>query len=103
MKKRTNPKKNNKKKIQNQKSSFNIIFANDLAGITLLKTSESLILENKIQSAINGVYIDAESNFNTIKTNKIRYNTLDINNTSLSSNNQFDNNECITSNPVRLC
>jgi parallel beta-helix repeat protein len=85
----------------------NVISGNQLAGITLVTTDDSLISNNDVKESQNGIFIDSGSNGNRIESNDILENELDLNNANgLAINvnsNSFSDNNCETSNPSGLC
>jgi len=85
----------------------NIIFDNDLAGITLVNSDDAKVSLNSITESNNGLYIDNQSNDNFLFWNNVKLNTIDINNANglpvNTNNNQFDQNNCDTSNPSGIC
>jgi parallel beta-helix repeat protein len=87
--------------------SKNVITGNQLAGITLVTTDDSLISNNDVKESQNGIYVDSGSNGNRIESNDILENELDLNNANgLAINvnsNSFSDNNCETSNPSGLC
>ena len=89
------------------KLTENLISGNVLTGISLVTTDNSLISKNDIRESENGIFVDAESNDNTIESNKALRNRVDLNNANgLATNvnqNGFSDNNCETSNPSGLC
>ena len=85
----------------------NVITGNQLAGITLVATHDSIISNNDVKESQNGIYVDSGSNGNKIKSNDVLENELDLNNANgLAINvnsNSFSDNNCETSNPSGLC
>ena len=85
----------------------NFITGNQLAGIALNTTDDSLIYKNDVRESENGIYIDAQSNGNRIESNDIFENMVDLNNANgLAINvnsNSFSDNNCETSKPSGLC
>ena len=85
----------------------NVISGNQLAGITLVTTDDSLISNNDVKESHNGIYVDSESNTNRIESNDVLENELDLNNANgLAINvnsNSFSDNKCEISNPSGLC
>jgi parallel beta-helix repeat protein len=85
----------------------NVISGNQLAGITLVTTDDSLISNNDVKESHNGIFIDSGSNGNRIESNDILGNKVDLNNANgLAINvnsNSFSDNNCETSNPSGLC
>jgi parallel beta-helix repeat protein len=85
----------------------NVITGNQLAGITLVATDDSLISNNDVKESQNGTYVDSGSNGNKIESNDVLENELDLNNANgLAINvnsNSFSDNKCETSNPSGLC
>jgi parallel beta-helix repeat protein len=85
----------------------NVITGNQLAGITLLATHDSIISNNEVKESQNGIYVDSGSNGNKIESNDVLENELDLNNANgLAINvnsNSFSDNNCETSNPSGLC
>jgi parallel beta-helix repeat protein len=85
----------------------NVISGNQLAGITLVTTDDSLISNNDVKESYNGIFVDSGSNGNRIESNDILENELDLNNANgLAINvnsNSFSDNNCETSNPSGLC
>jgi parallel beta-helix repeat protein len=89
------------------KLTKNLISGNQLAGISLNTTDNSLISKNNVRESHNGVFIDADSNGNRIESNDLLENVVDLNNANgLAINvnsNSFSDNNCKTSNPSGLC
>jgi parallel beta-helix repeat protein len=89
------------------KLTENLISGNVLTGISLVTTDNSLISKNDIRESENGIFVDAESNDNTIESNKAQRNRVDLNNANgLATNvnqNGFSDNNCQISNPSGLC
>ncbi len=85
----------------------NVITGNQLAGITLVATDDSIISNNDVKESQNGIYVDSGSNGNKIESNDVLENELDLNNANgLAINvnsNSFSDNNCETSNPSGLC
>jgi nitrous oxidase accessory protein NosD len=85
----------------------NLISGNQLAGITFVNTRESMISTNNILESENGIFVDAQSNDNSIQSNNVLRNTVDLNNANgLATNvnsNGFSDNNCEISNPSGLC
>jgi parallel beta-helix repeat protein len=85
----------------------NVITGNQLAGITLVATDDSIISNNDVKESQNGIYVDSGSNGNKIESNDVLENELDLNNANgLGINvnsNSFSDNNCETSNPSGLC
>ena len=80
---------------------------NALSSITFVRTQTSSIGMNSINGSQNGVFTDAQSSQNTVKSNHFSNNVIDINNanglqTNINSNSYSDNN-CQFSNPSGLC
>jgi nitrous oxidase accessory protein NosD len=85
----------------------NLISGNALAGITFVNTRDAMISTNNVLESENGIFVDAQSNDNTIDSNNVLRNTVDLNNanglaTNVNSNSYSDNN-CAISNPSGLC
>jgi parallel beta-helix repeat protein len=85
----------------------NVISGNQLAGITLVTTDDSLISDNDVKESYNGIFVDSGSNGNRIESNDILENELDLNNANglainVNSNSYSDNN-CEISDPSGLC
>jgi nitrous oxidase accessory protein NosD len=85
----------------------NLVSGNQLAGITLNATDDSLLSKNNVRESENGIFVDSESNGNRIEANDLLRNTVDLNNANgLATNvnsNIFSDNNCETSNPSGLC
>ena len=85
----------------------NILFQNPLAGITLVNSDNSVITLNSITESGNGLYIDNQSNQNTVNFNNVLLNTIDINNANglpvNTNGNTYDQNNCMTANPSGIC
>ena len=85
----------------------NILFNNDLAGVTLVNSDNAQISLNSITESQNGLYVDNQSNNNFVFFNNVLMNTIDVNNANglpvNTNNNQFDQNNCMTSNPSGIC
>jgi parallel beta-helix repeat protein len=92
-----------------QQSTFedNIIFQNNLAGITLVNSDNSVITLNSITESGNGLYIDNQSNQNNVNFNNVLLNTIDVNNANglpvNTNGNTYDQNNCMTANPSGIC
>jgi len=85
----------------------NLLTGDVLNGILLMSTTDSLILKNNVEKSQNGIFVDAMSQYNTIESNDVHKNAVDLNNadglaTNVNANDFFDNN-CEISNPVGLC
>jgi|SRR5215216_3630200 len=85
----------------------NLVTGNVLAGITFVNTRDSMISTNNVLESQNGIFVDPQSSDNTIQSNNVLRNTVDLNNanglaTNVNSNGYSDNN-CETSNPSGLC
>src|SRR5919107_1476986 len=85
----------------------NLISGNALAGITFVNTRDAMISTNNVLESENGIFVDAQSNDNTIDSNNVLRNTVDLNNanglaTNVNSNSYSDNN-CAISNPSGMC
>jgi hypothetical protein len=78
-----------------------------LAGITLVNSDNGVITLNNITESGNGLYVDDQSNNNTITFNDILLNKIDINNADglpVSTNvNTYNQNNCMTTNPSGIC
>jgi nitrous oxidase accessory protein NosD len=85
----------------------NLVSGNQLAGITLNATDDSLLSKNNVRESENGIFVDSESNGNRIEANDLLRNMVDLNNANgLATNvnsNIFSDNNCETSNPSGLC
>jgi Periplasmic copper-binding protein (NosD) len=85
----------------------NLITGNELAGVTLVNTHKAIIAANNIEGGQNGLFLDAQSNDNTINMNNVLHNVIDLNNANgLAPNinvNSFADNNCMVSNPSGLC
>jgi parallel beta-helix repeat protein len=85
----------------------NLVSGNQLAGITFVNTRDSMISTNNILESENGIFVDAQSSDNTIDSNNVLRNTVDLNNANgLATNvnsNSFSDNNCAISNPSGLC
>jgi parallel beta-helix repeat protein len=85
----------------------NLMEENALAGVTLVKTDDSTINDNKIQGSQNAVFLDAQSTGNTVQLNNAHDNVVDVNNANGLSptvnRNTFSGNNCQVSNPSGLC
>jgi nitrous oxidase accessory protein NosD len=85
----------------------NLIMDNQLSGITLVNTNQSLIERNNVKGSGIGLFLDEPSNQNQINGNSLMYNTADINDAnSLAinlNNNQYSQNKCMVSDPAKLC
>ena len=85
----------------------NLVSGNALAGITFVNTRDAMISTNNVLESENGIFVDAQSSDNTIDSNNVLRNTVDLNNanglaTNVNSNGYSDNN-CAISNPSGLC
>jgi nitrous oxidase accessory protein NosD len=80
---------------------------NTLSSITFVKTQMSRIGLNNINGSQNGVFTDAQSSQNTVKSNHLSNNVIDINNANgLQTNvnsNSYSDNICRVSNPSGIC
>ena len=89
------------------KITSNLISGNQLAGITFVNTKSSSMDMNNIHGSQDGVFLDEQSSDNTINTNNVLQNAVDINNANglpLNINsNQYNENNCGISNPSGLC
>jgi parallel beta-helix repeat protein len=85
----------------------NVITDNQLSGITLVNTNQSLIEGNNVKGSGIGLFLDQPSNHNQINDNSLMYNTVDINDANglaiNLNNNQYYQNKCMGSEPVELC
>jgi len=85
----------------------NLMSGNLLAGITFVNTQQSSIGMNNVVGSQNGVFLDGQSSQNTISSNNVLENVIDLNNANgLPTNinaNQYVDNSCQTSNPSGLC
>ena len=85
----------------------NLITDNQLSGITLVNTNQSVMEGNNVKGSGIGLFLDQPSNQNQINYNNLMYNTVDINNANgLAINlnsNQYYQNKCIVSEPAGLC
>ena len=87
--------------------SENLLTGNVLAGITFVATGESLVSTNNVIESENGIFVDPQSSDNTIESNNVLRNKVDLNNanglaTNVNQNGYSDNN-CQISNPSGLC
>jgi hypothetical protein len=85
----------------------NLMSGNVLAGITFVNTQQSNVGMNNIHGSQNGVFLDGQSPDNTVNSNNVLQNVIDLNNANgLPTNinvNQYTENNCETSNPSGLC
>lgn len=85
----------------------NIFTGNTLAGITLVNTHNAQLVFNNVAGSQNGIFLDAQSSNNVVKTNDVLNNAIDMNNANgLAANinaNSFTENNCRTSNPSGIC
>ncbi len=85
----------------------NLITDNQLSGITLVDTNQSVMEGNNVKGSGVGLFLDQPSNHNQINYNNLMYNTVDINNANglakNLNNNQYYQNKCIVSEPAGLC
>ena len=85
----------------------NLIMDNQLSGITLGNTNQSLIEGNNVKGSGIGLFLDQPSNNNQINYNNLMYNSVDIHNanglTKNLNNNEYYQNRCIISEPTGLC
>jgi nitrous oxidase accessory protein NosD len=85
----------------------NLLTGNVLAGITFVATGESLISTNNVIESENGIFVDPQSSDNSIASNNVLRNRVDLNNANgLATNvnqNGFSDNNCQISNPSGLC
>ena len=86
---------------------YNQLSQNRLSGVTLINTANSLINGNNILNTTNGIFLDTQSSLNHIDFNNVFNNVLDINNANNLpiniNNNDYANNNCVTSLPSGLC
>jgi parallel beta-helix repeat protein len=80
---------------------------NALAGVTFVKTTDSMVISNNIQGSKNGIFLDAQSTGNTVQLNNAHDNVVDVNNANglgpTVNQNTFVDNNCLVSNPRGLC
>ena len=92
---------------QQSEIANNIVFNNDLAGITLVNSDNARISLNSVTESQNGIYVDNQSNDNFVFFNNVLMNTIDVNNANglpvNTNNNQYDQNNCMTANPSGIC
>ena len=85
----------------------NLMDGNALAGVTFVKTTDSMVISNNIQGSQNGIFLDAQSTGNTVQLNNAHDNVVDINNANrlgpTVNQNTFVDNNCLVSNPSGLC
>lgn len=89
----------------------NLITDNELSGMTLVNTIQSLIEGNNVKGSGIGLFLDQPSNHNQINYNNLMYNTVDINDANglainlnnNNNNNQYYQNKCMISEPAKLC
>jgi hypothetical protein len=85
----------------------NLMSGNVLAGITFVNTQQSNVGMNNIHGSQNGAFLDGQSPDNTVNSNNVLQNVIDLNNANgLPTNinvNQYTGNNCETSNPSGLC
>ena len=74
-----------------------------MVGITLVNSDNGVIALNTVTESGSGLYVDDQSNNNTITFNDILLNKIDINNADglpVSTNvNTYTQNNCMTANP----
>jgi parallel beta-helix repeat protein len=91
----------------NTEISNNLMGANTLAGISLVRTDNTVVHGNNIQGSENGIFVDSQSIRNTIQSNNLHDNIVDINNANglspLATQNTFDGNDCRVSYPSGIC
>jgi len=58
----------------------NMMTGNDLAGVTMVNTNRTQIDANSIGGSRNGIFLDYQSNKNTVENNTALKNDIDINN-----------------------
>jgi nitrous oxidase accessory protein NosD len=85
----------------------NLMTENALAGVLLVNADESAASSNNIQGSQKGIFLDSQSAENTVQTNNVRYNVIDLDNAKglapTSNKNTFSTNICGTSSPSGLC
>lgn len=85
----------------------NLLTENSLSGITFVNTDGATVDLNNIVGSQTGIFLDAQSEQNTVSNNNVMKNVLDINNgnglPANVNNNVFENNNCVLSNPSGLC
>ena len=85
----------------------NLMDGNALAGVTFVKTTDSMVISNNIQGSQNGIFLDAQSTGNTVQLNNAHDNVVDVNNANrlgpTVNQNTFVDNNCLVSNPSGLC
>jgi parallel beta-helix repeat protein len=89
--------------------SFNQLISNEMAGIVLESSDGNVIAGNGVfGNGDNGIYVDKQSNSNTVDYNIVFGQEADLNNadglsTDITDNAYGENNKCGTSTPAGLC
>ncbi len=85
----------------------NLMTDNQMSGITLGNTNQSLIEGNNVKGSGIGLFLDQPSNHNQINYNNLMYNSVDIHNANglviNLNNNEYYQNRCVISEPTGLC
>jgi parallel beta-helix repeat protein len=89
------------------KIESNLVNENLLSGVTFVNTKSSTIDMNNVHGSQDGVFVDEQSADNTISSNNVLDNEIDINNANglpiNINSNQYAENNCGVSNPSGLC
>jgi parallel beta-helix repeat protein len=89
------------------KIESNLVNKNLLSGVTFVNTKSSTIDMNNVHGSQDGVFVDEQSADNTISSNNVLDNEIDINNANglpiNINSNQYAENNCGVSNPSGLC
>lgn len=89
------------------KIESNLVNENLLSGVTFVNTKSSTIDMNNVYGSQDGVFVDEQSADNTISSNNVLDNEIDINNANglpiNINSNQYAENNCGVSNPSGLC
>ena len=85
----------------------NVMDGNALAGVTFVNTDESAVSSNNIIGSQNAIFLDEQSNGNTVQLNGAHDNVVDLNNANglapKVNLNTFSDNNCDVSDPAGLC
>jgi hypothetical protein len=89
------------------KNKINLVNENLLSGVTSVNTKSSTIDMNNVHGSRDGVFIDEQSDDNTVSTNNVLDNDIDISNANglpiNINSNQYAENNCGVNNPSGLC
>lgn len=90
------------------KLTTNLFKSNDLAGVSLVSSTNNELLMNTIQGSVTGIFLDGQSTENNVNSNNVLQNRgVDLNNANglapETNENVFLDNKCNTSVPDGLC